>query len=530
MNKDLSRRDFLKLSGLAALGAAAATCGFGDQLPPPAAKGQLLSPEGSSLTEAVVNKDLLYKKFISVEKEQSVINPEAVNEKGWEIIYNKIHVFVKRFHEKSPEKDTKTLNEYEEEFYDKVLHTCRSMGVDFTVCLKLMSKAPGDPDSDAVVEFIRKNDFLGFLADKTDIITPMQAIRMFNGNPSSGLLDAEQIIHARVAEAYPTEMASLLEEYSDVAKSWTSLIEVRNAQDSLQIDLQNAINDYLSQYPNSLDFFWEEATVDSNFAKLGIEPKTVSSEQLLNYGVAWLKWSELYDRDRDNEQFFENVATETKIFFTSSNDKNKTLFEDQILKGETLVKMIKERAGTDDEKQLLDRILGLRSDYLDQTKKFVTADDSTYDAEHRYDDDPNYQIGLSVALIKHYSRITQDRFVFSIDSSKPETVWSAIYMNMTILEVSSAGILASVRLNTPSHAQYDWDATLSSLSSLIQIMGVQPLSSKEGFLSFYRGLLELASGISENPAAQDLYNRLTIPSGSTGWHFALEAVKELNLL
>lgn len=494
-----------------------------------AACGPQETPQPPPPETATPNKNRLYKKFTSSESGQPAINPEAVNAKGWETIYDKIHIQVERFHERSPEKDTKPLDEYEEEFYDKVRGACSLMGVDFSVCLKLISKAPGDSGNDALIERIRKSDFLGFMADKTNIITPMQAIRLFSGNPTSGLLDKEQIIHARIAEAYPTEMESQLAKYPDVAKSWTDLIEARNAQDKLQTDLQDAIDGYFQQYPNSLDFFWDETSVYSNFEKLGID-QTVSSEQTLNYGVAWLKWSELYDKDKDSPKLFENVADETKAFLTSSDNRNRALFEDQILKNKTIVEMVGGRAETDDEKQLLDQILKLRDDYLEQTRKFKSADDKAYDKEHLYDDNPDYQIGLSVALVKHYSRVTQDKFSFSIDSSKPETVWSAIYMNMIIAEVSSASILASRKLSTPSHAQYDWEQTLSSLSSLIDMIGFNPLSSKDTFLLFYLNLRQLNSGTSPNPATQELYNRLAIPSGSTGWHFALEAINELYLL
>ncbi|MEK7498911.1 MAG: hypothetical protein AAB611_03590, partial [Patescibacteria group bacterium] len=241
------------------------------------------------------------------------------------------------------------------------------------------------------------------------------AIRLFNGNPSSGLMDTEQIIHARVAEAYPTETETLLTGYPDVAKSWADLIEARNAQDKLQIDLQSAIDSYFQQYPVSLDFFWEEISVDSNFERLGIG-QTISSEQILNYGVGWSKWSELYDKNKDNTKLLEDVATETKIFLISSEGRNMTLFEDQILKSKTLVEMMMDRAETDGEKELLDQILKRRTDYLDQTGKFKAADDKAYDQEHRYDEDLDYQTWLSVALVKHYSRVVQDRFAFSIDS------------------------------------------------------------------------------------------------------------------
>ncbi|MEK7498908.1 MAG: hypothetical protein AAB611_03575 [Patescibacteria group bacterium] len=100
---------------------------------------------------------------------------------------------------------------------------------------------------------------------------------------------------------------------------------------------------------------------------------------------------------------------------------------------------------------------------------------------------------------------------------------------MTIAEVSSASILASRKLSTPSHAQYDWEQTMSSLSSLIDALGINPLSSKDDFLRFYLNVQQLNSGVSPNSVAQELYNRLAIPTGSTGWHFALEAINELYL-
>ncbi|MEK7166017.1 MAG: hypothetical protein AAB874_04395, partial [Patescibacteria group bacterium] len=517
-----SRRAFIKV-GFMAIGAAAlAACGI-ETTP---AKPLNIDESSEAVVAAPTNSAKLYSRYTSSESGVPFFNPEVFNAPAWDAIYGKMQEFAKIYYDKSPVKDNQTFEDYEMEFYAKLEKLSIDLGADFSIVLKLISEAPSALSlaTDPLIEWVRGLNLAG--QEKYITQKPEEAIRMFSGNPTIGILDKESIIYAHAVEASAENLGTFFSDYPEIIQSWQDLIDARNSLDTLQTGLKTAVETYLQNYPASLDFFWEETVVDGNFTQIGLSDEP-AQEQLLNYGEGWLQWSYAYNENPDSVDL-KDVVKSTREQLVNSDNRNVKLLKDQIVKSAKLIELLQTQA-TDAEKAQLDSILTARNDYLSQLEKYRELERVAYTEEIKQSANLDFQLTVAVAFEKYIQQFLESKGI-TPDQQKPQTIWWTAYAIRVMTDIGSAFILAQRELVTPSHTMYDFDNTLNYILELAKKLGIDPMASKNDFINFYNALKKLEAGTeTTNIDAQNLYQQLNIPAGQTGWYFGLKLLDNLFL-